>query len=396
MIVLQTMNELNYVTVYCGVDTMKRDPISFALMFEEFVGLMTDPDGMNKEFFGVKLREMCEFFNISKGVTEFYRSLLHEKTGKGEVYIGYDNGRGNKLIHKRRIISKSQAVIQASVYINEDDEPPESEDIKRIDLVMRALLSYISRNRLQQTVEQLGFYDEFGYRNLRYFIRSLWDIRSADRLGGYGAARYNLRHFSLVNRDVGRAGGDLVLRRHYEAMEESVGSSGLVCRVGGDNFVCLFEKDHTDEVVEILKNMPVDLPEHDTRMMVSASAGVYVFPDDFTFETPDDVMDRITSAAQSAKTGSGDILFFDDKMAGMRENMKRVQGQFHDALANEEFMAYYQPKVDIETGRIVGAEALCRWYHDGKVVFPADFIPVLEQNSDICKLDFYMLDQCVP
>ncbi|MBR1724624.1 MAG: EAL domain-containing protein, partial [Ruminococcus sp.] len=70
----------------------------------------------------------------------------------------------------------------------------------------------------------------------------------------------------------------------------------------------------------------------------------------------------------------------------------QLQRIFPEALEKEEFKVFYQPKIDINTGELIGAEALCRWFRDGKIVPPLDFIPILEQGHDICKLDFYMLD----
>ena len=61
--------------------------------------------------------------------------------------------------------------------------------------------------------------------------------------------------------------------------------------------------------------------------------------------------------------------------------------------SDEEFLVYYQPKVSLDGRNIAGAEALSRWYHNGRLISPADFIPVLEQGRDICKLDFYVLDK---
>ena len=80
----------------------------------------------------------------------------------------------------------------------------------------------------------------------------------------------------------------------------------------------------------------------------------------------------------------------------MEDGKKRedaVRRDFESALQKEEFVAYYQPKVDVHTGRMVGAEALCRWLRRGRIVMPNDFIPVLEQDLEICRLDFYMLDR---
>ncbi len=371
---------------------MKRDPQRFSEIFEQIIALMTDSERYDRELLLQKVAEMAEYFNISKAVTEFYRSPMHEKTGKGDVIVGYDNGKGDKLIHTRRVVPKSQAIVQGKLYMSEDSEPLTPEELEKADITLRAVLSFMSRNRLVQIVEQLGFYDEYGFRNIRYFIRNLWALKEEGKVGRYAAVRYNLRHFSLVNRDIGRSAGDVVLHNHYKAIEGAVGESGVVCRVGGDNFICCFEKEYLDEVIEKIRSIPVEYDESGSRIMISCTAGVYVFPDDYVYETPDDVMDGLTSASNRAKMGNGDgVVFFDDNMVGLREKMLRVQGQFPEALAGEEFVAFYQPKVDIVSGRIVGAEALCRWYHEGNMVVPADFIPILEQNSDICKLDFYML-----
>ncbi len=66
--------------------------------------------------------------------------------------------------------------------------------------------------------------------------------------------------------------------------------------------------------------------------------------------------------------------------------------QFESALAKEEFHVFYQPKVSLHNYKIVGAEALCRWFHNGVVIPPDSFIPALEQTEAICRLDFYMLE----
>lgn len=65
---------------------------------------------------------------------------------------------------------------------------------------------------------------------------------------------------------------------------------------------------------------------------------------------------------------------------------------FGEALENEEFMVYYQPKVSLEDFSLIGAEALCRWNLNGKIIQPCDFIPTLEKSHYICMLDFYMLE----
>ena len=182
-------------------------------------------------------------------------------------------------------------------------------------------------------------------------------------------------------------------------MEEIIGNDGVVCRVGGDNFIGLGNTAVLDKVIEAFKGVPVNYTvngengKEARRTMISATAGIFVMPEGFFLANPDDIMDKLAVTSISAKIGSRDgILFYDDSIEQQTEKTKRVQSLFPGALKNREFRAYYQPKVDVQTGEIVGAEALCRWFRDGEMIMPAQFIPVLEQNSDICLLDFYMLD----
>jgi EAL domain-containing protein (putative c-di-GMP-specific phosphodiesterase class I) len=69
-----------------------------------------------------------------------------------------------------------------------------------------------------------------------------------------------------------------------------------------------------------------------------------------------------------------------------------VLALFPEALKNEEFLVYYQPKVSLRNYRLAGAEALVRWKHGDNFIFPDQFIPTLEKDGAICDLDFYMLD----
>lgn len=78
------------------------------------------------------------------------------------------------------------------------------------------------------------------------------------------------------------------------------------------------------------------------------------------------------------------------KSASKKESYWKVC--FFDAIDKEEFLVYYQPKVNLMDYSISGAEALCRWKHNGELVPPFRFIPILEQSHNICVLDFYMLE----
>lgn len=368
---------------------------TYNILFERMIDAMTDMNNFDREEFVTVLHEICDFFDISKGVTEFYNSLSAEKAGKGEILIDHDDGRGEgKIAVFRRIITPSKTVIKSTLYKAEDSESLTEEEYRKLDLMLRAMLSFISRNRLQTAVEQLAFYDETGYPNLNYFCRHLEMLNEKGKLHGNTAVQFNLRHFSLINQEVGRDAGDIVIKNYFDLIKDFIGDRGLICRIGGDNFAAVFRNDLLKFVLDILKGFPVVYDkQNEKRVLVSACAGVFEIPDNYVFERPVDILGNINSAAQDAKYEfDGTVVYYTSKTHVEKEKMMRVRRFFGDALKNNEFKAFYQPKVDIFTGKLVGAEALCRWVIGDKTVPPVDFVPVLEKSTDICLLDFYMLD----
>ncbi len=363
-------------------------------LFERMIDSMTDFGNFDREEFVAILDEICEFFGISKGVTEFYESLSAEKEGKGETMIDYDNGRGEKVALYRRIVTPSMTVIKSTLFMPEDAEPLPEDEYRKLDLMLRAMLSFISRNRLGNLVEKLAFYDEDGYPNINYFTRHLELMNEKDLIRGNTTIQFNLRHFSLVNKEIGRSAGDIAMRRYFKTISSVIGHDGLICRVGGDNFAAIFKSDLLRSVLQVAEGFPIVYDDdNEKRIMISACVGVYVIPEDYVFENPGDILGKIFSTAHDAKLDlNGTVVYYNETSIKEKERKMHVRRFFKEALANGEFQAFYQPKVNIVTGEIVGAEALSRWVIDNKIVAPIEFIPVLEQNTDICSLDLYMLE----
>ncbi|MBQ7707991.1 MAG: GGDEF domain-containing protein [Lachnospiraceae bacterium] len=374
------------------MDKEKRE--AYYIIFEKLIDSMNNPDEFHRERFVELLNEFCDLFHIAKGVTEFYKTFKDERLGNGEVIIDRDNGKGDIPVIERRIITKAKAIVKGTLYISKDDEPLCEEELRKVDLMLRAVLAFVSRNRLQRAMEDFAFKDESGYPNFRAFLRFIGQMKEKGGLYGYTAACYNLYHFSVINREIGREAGDMVFRSYYMLMSETIGDDGIVCRLGGDNFIMIFRNEVTDAVLDILEGVPVAYDKNgESRVEISSSAGLFVADKDFVLQSEGDIMERIMPTSQSARhEESKRILFFDEKMLKKKEKMMRTQRRFPEALKKKEFKVFYQPKVNVFTGELVGAEALCRWIRNGKIVPPGEFIPILEQTTDICKLDFYMLE----
>lgn len=341
------------------------------------------------------LNEISAMFRLAKGVTHFYKTPGDEQRGIGETMCSYDIGAENiKPVHTVRFVTRLMSISTMTVYMEENEEPLTDEELFKVDLTIRTALAFISRNRLQVIAEELAFYDDMGYRNIRSFFKFIaWYNKPGD-LNGMAAVNYNLRHFALVNEEFGRACGDIVMKNHYRHIETIIGKSGTVARLGGDTFVCVCKQTDLPELLEYLNEAVVPADTNGRTVSISSYAGVFRIPDGYTVDNENDIMGKIIQSYQIAKAGvQGNIVFYSDMMLSEKDRARKIQKMLPEALKNGEFHVFYQPKVNILTGEIAGAEALCRWFSNGQIIPPIEFIPVLEETSDICKLDFHILDQ---
>ena len=376
------------------VTTADYKDIEFYKLFEELIQTMTNVGGIDKPKIESLLIEISKLLRLAKGITHVFKNPIEEKNNSGEILCCYDTKQECVPIITHRVVSNVMSGATMTVFMSPDEPPLTDTERKRAELVMRTTLSYITRNRLGDKVEELTFYDENGYKNLRNFYLYISKISAENDYANKSIVRYNLRHFSLINRELGRKTGDIIMRRHYDTLAEMVDSNGTVARLGGDNFILFCGNEKLGNVLSYLSEASVMYDNSDGKCVnISTSAGVFRLPDGYVVNSPKDVMEYVISAFNIAQNGGNEhIIFYNDEIINSREKSMHVQQLFPQALRNEEFHVFYQPKVNIETGELVGAEALCRWFHDGNIVPPMNFIPMLEETNEICKLDFYMLD----
>ncbi len=372
----------------------KKDDQYYELL-EEMINAMTQiGGGYDRDYIVDIVTRCCEMYRLTKAETRFFKSDAFEKRGEGEIISDYDNGNSDHVALKRKLVSKTGGSVTSMVYMAKNDAlSPEEEE--KVDTFLRIMVYFVGRNRLQDAAEQLGFYDEQGYPNMRSFMRFLDKSNVEGKLAGKTACCFNLRHFARINQQFGSEIGDTVIRKYYNFINSIIGEAGIVARMGGDNFVAVFPKEITDQVIKAFNGVAVTYePGSQKRVIISSSAGMYDIGDDFIeSNNPRRIMDMIFPTMQMAKSEkNGTIVYYDEQMVAMRDHTMHVREIFPKAMKTGEFHVFYQPKVDVTWGKLVGAEALCRWFREGKVVPPMEFIPVLEQTTDICKLDFHMLE----
>ncbi len=364
------------------------------LGFLERLVNLTHTEVFDHDSYRVLLKDICEYYRIAKGVTEFYPTQRKELLKQGEIFCDFDNGKGEKVLYRYRFITRAKAVIIGTIYVEDNGETWSDEELEQLDVMFRVILGFVSRMRLIRTLEDFGFHDIDGYYNFRAFARFLDIANTENRLGGMVTFHIDLHNFTMVNAEISRQNGDIVLKNYYKMLCDVIGETGIVIRLGGDKFIGIFDRKVKRKVFNLFSGVPVAYDNKNEKFVrVSAAAGVYMLPNPYMLKSPGDIMDKIMLAGNAAKLQTESaIIIFDDKMKKEKDRVKKVQTEFRDGLEKEEFHVYYQPKVDLQTRQLKGAEALCRWFRNGKIIPPLDFIPILEINNDICDLDFYMLD----
>ena len=321
---------------------------------------VTHAEPYDREAYVSVIGEICKTYNLAKGDTEFYMTPMMEKKGIGENFCDFDNGKGTKVILRIRIVSQSKAVIIMTIY-GEEGEPERSEDeLAELDTMARIITGFVTRRRLIRMMQEFGFTDLDGYLNFRAFNRYIDVENSENRLGGKIAFHIDLHNFTMVNQEVGRANGDIVLKKYYTMIKDAIGDKGIIIRLGGDKFIGIFDRSVKRKVYDIFSGTAVPYGDSDDgKIVISAAAGIYMLPNPFLLKSPGDIMDKIMIAGDTAKRqASESIVVYDDRMKSEKAHVKKVQSEFRNALENEEFAVFYQPKVDIESRTIVGSEAL--------------------------------------
>lgn len=338
------------------------------------------------------LEPICKFLRISRISSAVFDSTCDSAIIKSAPHIYYDDGNADST----RVLKFTENNVRAckanySFMQSKSGQDWSDEEFQQIEAFEKLIYTFCDRSYASTIAKDLSMFDnDLMVYPLTFFLATVKNLIRQGRIGEFGGVYFNIKHFSSINDRFGRDCATNIMKLFIHGILEKILYEECICRVGGDNFVVLFKKDNLNIIKNYLSGMPITFNDGET-VTVTTTAGYYMIPE--ATESATDVMDRISTAYQLAKSVyKRPFLFYDDEIMQHQTHVKEIEMMFPSAIENEEFKVFYQPKTQLNNYQLAGAEALCRWFRNGKVISPGEFIPVLEGSKAICTLDFYMLD----
>ena len=205
----------------------------------------------------------------------------------------------------------------------------------------------------------------------------------------------DLDRFKVVNDSLGHRVGDMLLKSVARRLKACLRPGDTVARLGGDEFTILLDDITGDgDAVDVARRIraAMELPFSFEGHEIVTSTSIGIAPSNRAYMRPEDLIRDADTAMYRVKTqGRAGHQVFDRQMHEHAVRRLRLESDLRRALDRREFLVHYQPTVNLETGRILGFEALVRWSRDGRTVSPSEFIPIAEETGLVEQIDTFVL-----
>jgi diguanylate cyclase (GGDEF)-like protein len=252
-----------------------------------------------------------------------------------------------------------------------------------------------------ERLNYLAYYDSLTGLANRTFLqeRLAQHIRTlVDRQGLFALVIFDVEDFDSLNDALGRSGADEVLREFGERLVRFAGDAGYAARSGSDEFAVVIPR--PQDALDVTRTVEGWLAQSHSQVIEAGGqpvalrlkAGIALFPNDGLDGVS--LLRSAETALKNAKMTQASYAFYTPQLGRALHEKHTLERSLRQALENREFMLYYQPKVDLDTRRLVGVEALMRWRHPQRgLILPATFIPLMEETGLIVEAGVWALRQ---
>lgn len=254
------------------------------------------------------------------------------------------------------------------------------------------------KKRHQRRIRDLAYTDQLtGVPNRHWFYKELKSLieKSGDKNQNFAVLTIDFDDFKAINDTLGHNAGDFFLKLVTSRMRESLRMNDKIARIGGDEFIIILEnvtKEETRYIAEhILEKMNQPIILHDHEITVTLSIGISLFTSKCASDI-ETIIKQADLALYSAKEkGKNNYQFFSEELDEKISRIHQLRYALQKALDQDEFSLVYQPKIAIQTGKLVGFEALLRWKTDFGNVSPVEFIPIAEEMGLIIPIGEWVI-----
>lgn len=229
--------------------------------------------------------------------------------------------------------------------------------------------------------------------NRQYFFESMSKLLQNNPQEKFALIRMDIDNFSLYNSAYGSKNGNILLKKMAAGIEMLLKKKAIKKHAYGhivsDIFcICIpYEKEQAEQMMNCIADA---VQEYSSAYRLKVSFGIYVIDD--IHEDLEEIYSHTADAARLCKNNMNRLFaYYTEEMGEKELRAQAFTNEIGQAIKEEQFQIYLQPKYSIETGKPCGAEALVRWFHpQWGMVSPGDFIPVFEKNGLVVQLDYYM------
>lgn len=339
--------------------------------------------GMGIGFYDAQDREQERYGN--KMTEEFIRRFTEKMNHR--VYcreiLGKDITVPEEMAEIRQqglILKNCPNVMQISIELLEEMLAAHLKEVSESSI---ALEDIPENNDMQSVLKRMSKHNRFNRNVHNLLFSSQKEI---------GFIQFDIRKFKIVNDIYGEKFGDEVLDFIIKQLREVCHEDQFFINLRSDVFMVVTEFEQKEELVSLIETLNERIYCY-KDIKLQLSFGVYMV-EDRNMELRQ-MEDRAAMARKSAKTNIlTNILFYQEQLKDSLYNRKFIEENMQSAIADRQFQMYLQPKYSITQNQIIGAEALVRWVHPKRgMIYPDQFIPVIEENGFVTKVDYYIWEE---